>query len=149
MTKYAEHTIVSPEKSLQEIRQILKRYNATKFGMIEEADGVGIGFEMRDRRVRFMITLPKEGSVKVKVNGSNTTVASQPAYEKSIRQRWRALVLVIKAKLEAVESGIETFEEAFMAQLVLPNGQTVGEWAAPQIAAAYTNNRMPPLLPSG
>jgi hypothetical protein len=63
------------------------------------------------------------------------------------RQRWRALALAIKAKLEAVESGIATFEEEFMAYIVLPDGQTVGEFLSPQIEAAYSSGRMPPLLP--
>ena len=50
-----------------------------------------------------------------------------------VRRRWRALLLVIKAKLESVESGIETFEEAFASQIVLANGQTVGAVARASI----------------
>lgn len=46
-------------------------------------------------------------------------------YEKATRQRWRALALVIKAKLEAVASGITEFEQEFLAHIVLPDGRTV------------------------
>ena len=63
-----------------------------------------------------------------------------------MRQRWRALALVIKAKLEAVEAGIVTFEEEFAMHMVLPNGQTVGEWVVPQINQAYELNQMPALM---
>ncbi len=56
---------------------------------------------------------------------------------------------MIKAKLEAVASGVSTFEEEFLAHVVLPNGDTIGDWLAPQIANAYDTKKMPPLLPSG
>ena len=49
------------------------------------------------------------------------------------RQRWRALNLAIKAKLEAVESGIVTFDQEFLAHIVGPSGQTV----KPLIALQY------------
>jgi len=55
-------------------------------------------------------------------------------------------VLAIKAKLECVESGIASFEEEFLAYIVLPNQQTMGQLALPQIAQAYGGGKMPPLL---
>jgi hypothetical protein len=55
--------------------------------------------------------------------------------------------LVIKAKLEAVESGIACFEEEFMAHIVLPDGRTVGEHVIPGIAQAYETGNVPALLP--
>lgn len=58
-----------------------------------------------------------------------------------------ALALVIKAKLEAVESGISIFEDEFMANIVLPDGQSVSEFMRPQIALAYDKGDMPKLLP--
>lgn len=69
------------------------------------------------------------------------------AYEQAVRQRWRALALLIKSKLEAVESGITVFEEEFMAHVVLPDGKTVGQHLLPQIAHSYESGHMPPLLP--
>lgn len=35
------------------------------------------------------------------------------------RRRWRALLLGIKAKLEYVQSGIATFDEEFLAHIVI------------------------------
>jgi hypothetical protein len=63
--------------------------------------------------------------------------------EQEERTRWRSLLLVIKAKLEAVESSIATFEEEFMAQIVLPNQQTVGQWVLPEVARIYERGLMP------
>lgn len=68
-------------------------------------------------------------------------------YEQAVKQRWRALALVIKAKLEAVEAGITIFEDEFLAHIVLPNGQTAGEYMVPQIEAAYETGKMPAMLP--
>jgi hypothetical protein len=40
-------------------------------------------------------------------------------------------VLAVKAKLISVADGIETFEEAFMAHVVMPDGRTVAETITP------------------
>ena len=66
-----------------------------------------------------------------------------------MRQRWRALALVIKAKLEAVEADITTLEAEFLAHIALPSGATVGEWVGPQLDAVYGSGEMPALLPGG
>ena len=58
-----------------------------------------------------------------------------------------ALALVIKAKLEAVAAQISTVEEEFLAHICLPDGSTVGDWAAPQLAIAYERGSMPALMP--
>ncbi len=152
MPTYAKETGVPVENSLTEIRKTLTRYGATRFAMIEEAGQVGVGFEMRNRSIRFVLPLPRPDAEEFEITTGNqharygTGKYSQARHEKAVRQRWRALALVIKAKLEAVESSIETFDEAFMAQIVLPNGQTMGRWATPQIEQAYLSGNMPPLL---
>ena len=66
--------------------------------------------------------------------------------EQAQRQRWRALLLVIKAKLEAIEAGIATFEDEFLAYTMLPSGETVGEWVSPQLDKVYEKGVMPATL---
>jgi hypothetical protein len=44
---------------------------------------------------------------------------------------------MIKAKLEAVETGIATFEDEFMAHVIMPDGKRVAEHVQPWIAQAY------------
>lgn len=150
MATYAKGTSVSTEKTLSEIRSTLKRYEATSFVMMEEEKQVIVAFEMENRRVRFVLPLPIRNNFRVKVNGSSTRIGTKEEYERSIRECYRALLLTIKAKLQSVESGIETMDEAFMAQLVLASGQTMSEWAKPQIERLYgSNQQMPPLLGSG
>ena len=66
--------------------------------------------------------------------------------EQACRSRWRALALAVKAKLEAVAIGITTFEDEFMAHIVMPDGLTVGEHVRPRIASAYESGQVTPLL---
>ena len=107
-----------------------------------------IMFEAENRRVRFVLPLPDRSRfAKTPTGRTRTESSTNEAYEKAIRQRWRALLLVTKAKLEAVDAGISTFEEEFMAHIMLPNGATIAEWAGPQIEAAYELNQMPALMP--
>jgi hypothetical protein len=90
-----------------------------------------IVFEAHERRVRFDLQVPtaeKDGQQR--------------------RQRWRALLLCIKAKLESVESKIESFEEAFLAHVVMPDGVTVGTHTKGMIGTAYKTGQMVPLLPA-
>ena len=71
---------------------------------------------------------------------------AQRAWEQACRSRWRALLLAIKAKLEAVQCHIAEFEDEFLAYVVLPDNSTVGARLHPQIAQAYETKQMPELL---
>lgn len=134
---------------MAEIEVTLRRYGAQKFMYGRDGVKVMVAFEMRDRRLRFVLPIPVEDEFTHTPTGrtrrSKSIVFGQ--YEQAVRSRYRALLLSIKAKLESVESGIEEFEDAFMAQIVLPDGSTVGERMKPQIETAYRTGTMPPLLP--
>lgn len=151
MTQYASKTIVSSSKTRQEIEDILTRYKATKFGYGLEDASATIVFEIAGRRVRFLLPLPDRTSDEFVMTKHAypkvRSIESQRAeYEQAIRQRWRALALCIKAKLEAVECGISTFEDEFMANVVMPDGRTIGDHIRPQIAIAYETGKMQKLL---
>lgn len=146
MAGFADTTTVSPEKTLVEIETTLKRYKADSFMRGWDADTAWIGFRACDRLVRFRIDLPdpKDKKFTHKAPYSlNSDSKAAALHDQATRTIWRRLLLCIKAKLESVSSGIETFETAFAAHIVLPDGQTVGEWLAPQIAAAYATREMP------
>lgn len=150
MTRYAERTDVPVEKSRAEIERLLKRYGAGGFmsGWDENRGLATIYFRARDRHVKFVLPLPQPDEVAETPTGRQRSEDQRRrALEQAERQRWRALHLVIKAKLEAVETGIVTFEDEFMAHIVLPDGLTVGEHMQPQIENAYKDGSMPALLP--
>lgn len=140
---YAEGTTVPAERSRAEVEKILMKYGADQFaGGWAEAKAV-ITFRMKGRFIRVEMPMPEKGKTRDKRGYS----ISQAQAEQEVRRRWRAMVLYIKAKLESVESEIVSFEEAFMAHIVLPNRQTVSQFMQPQIESAYSNGQMPKLLP--
>lgn len=152
MSKYAEKTTVSSDQSRVEVERILKRYGATGFMYGWEANRAIVAFRAHNRMVRFEVSIPDPESRQFTHTPGRNRVRTKDqqaaAYEQAVRQRWRALALVIKAKLEAIESGITDFESEFLAHILLPDGTTVGGWAKPQLEAAYERNQMPPMLPS-
>lgn len=134
MTKgrFAERTSVPVSQSIAEIERTVKRYGGNQFvfGVAEEQ--AVVGFAKEGRQVRFHVPF---GETKASV------------YAQRQRQRMRSLLLVIKARLEAVESGVETFEDSFMANIVMPSGKLLGQEVRQGIAQAYETGEMPTLLP--
>lgn len=110
-----------------------------------------VGFQMNGKQIKFVLQLPDKNDrefTHTPTRGNRRSQEQQEAaYEQAVRQRWKALALVIKAKLEAVESGITIFEDEFLAHIVLPDGRTAGEYMVPQIEEAYRTRQMPPMLP--
>ena len=149
MAQYAKNTNVSSELSRIEIEKILIRYGAENFAYATASGMAMIGFTMFDRQVKFVLPLPKKEEFALTPTGRKRTENSQhEAWEQACRQSWRALKLVIQAKLEAVECGISMFEDEFMSNIVLPGGQTVGEFMKPQIRDAYQLGTPPNLIPA-
>lgn len=148
MGKYAANTSVSSELSRLEIERTLIRYGADNFAYATQKGSAFIGFTMHDRQIKFILPLPDIEEFKYTPTGRDRSENSKyEAWEQACRQRWRALNLVIKAKLEAVECGISVFEDEFMANIVLPGGETVGDFMKPQIEQAYINGTIPKMLP--
>lgn len=153
MTRYAKETTVSAERSRNEIERTITRYGADSFGYGWQDDQAVITFRFDGKTVRFMITMPDREDDKFCFTTARRKLRSPEQriveWEKGCRQIWRALALVVKAKLEAVEAGIVTFEEEFLPYLVLPNGQTVAQHALPMVRQAYETGRMPTALLPG
>lgn len=149
MPHYAEQTTVSKERSINEIERIVERHGATGFVYGWEKERAAISFQMNNRRIRFIIPMPNRSEYEHTPTGRpRGERAQRELYEQATRQRWRALLLMVKAKLEAVTTGIATFDEEFLAYVQLPGGKTVGETIIPQIDVAYQTGKLLPLLPS-
>lgn len=150
MGRFAASTSVSVEKTRAEIELTLNRYGATAFAYGSMPGKAMIEFLASNRRVRFILPLPDRADKRFWYTPSkNLRRNEQEAYrewEQACRQNWRALLLCIKAKLEAVDCKISTFESEFMANIVLPGNQTVGDWMQPQIERAYESGEVPQLF---
>lgn len=152
MSRFAKDTEVPVMRSQMEIGDVLRKYGADSFGFFQDGDRALVTFRAHARQVRMILPLPHIDSPEIRDLKAGTGIARRkdgPAAEyreKLMRQKWRCLLLSIRAKLEAVETGIESFENAFMAHICLPNGQTTGEWLKPQLEQVYLGGKMPPLL---
>lgn len=147
MPTYAASTSVSSEASRAEIERTLRRYKATSFMYGWDEDMAVVCFVVNERQVRFHLPMPNPQSREFTHTPARNTLrspkAQAEAYEQAVKQRWRALNLVIKAKLEAVEAGIVTFDEEFGMHYVLPSGRTVAEEVLPAMTEAYRLGHMP------
>lgn len=149
MSQYARDTSVSVAKSRDEIERILRRYKANSFAYGWDDDKALVGFTMNDRQIRLTLPLPSPSDktfVRTSTGRARTNNAAETAYEQAVRSRWRALKLVIQAKLEAVASGIVTFEDEWASYVVLPDGRTVGAHLTPVIERAYATGTVPSML---
>jgi len=120
--RYASKTTVSPERSRMQIEKTLNQYGANGFAYMSSGMAAIIAFEMNGKKIMFKLPLPQ-----------NDDYRTLKQLEQAQRQRWRALLLSIKSKLETVSSGITTFEQEFVAHFVLKGDVTIGEKIANQI----------------
>lgn len=129
---FAEGTSVPVSRTRAEIEALAEKYGATMFasGWVEEK--ATISFAARGRLVRFTLAMPTKAEAEKKTpRGRRGWVASttkrQAWTDGETRRRWRCLLLSIKAKLEAVETGIATFDEEFLAYVVTARDMTIYE----------------------
>lgn len=138
---YASGTQVPVERSKAEIERLLARYGCSEFGSgwaktPGGQDFAHVTFRHGDTRIMLGLPMPVPSDFLWSTSGrgrarKRTVAQAEEAYAAEKRRRWRSLLLVIKAKLEAVDSGISTLEREFLSDVVLPNGATLGAWAIP------------------
>jgi hypothetical protein len=153
MPTYASKTDVPVSASVAEIQRTVERFGAEEFGYAVRKDAGMVEFISGGRRVRIVVPLPDRDAEEFTHRRSGarpaerrTEVEARELWEQACRQRWRALALVVKAKLEAVEAGISTFEAEFLAQLVLPGGITFGQAVAPRLEEVLAGSAPASLL---
>lgn len=133
---YAERTDVPVARSQSQLIELLKKHKATQTAIGWSETAGQIGFQLGGRVYKVTVPIPTAPIRGVKVDQVE-------------RSRWRTLHLVVKAKLEAVEAGITTFEQEFLAHTIMPNGRTVFEETAQTIERAYVEGHVGPLLELG
>lgn len=125
----------SGERALGEIQKLLRGFGCSRFGsMIDDGDGtVLVQFVYRERNVSVKASIKgyaaawlKEHPFGPRIRGSlqqhqrkAMDIASVAVY--SILRDW------IKGQITAIETGILTFEGAFLGQILLGTGKTVLE----------------------
>lgn len=149
MSIYAADTTTSVEKTRAELETTLSKFGATAFGYMADAGRAAITFKASGKFVRFLLPLPKPDEKRFttyQIRGGypreRVAEAARKEWEQACRAAWRALFLCVKAKLVAVEAKITTFEDEFMAHIILPNGRTVSEEIMPQLEDSYKTGKM-------
>ena len=127
---YAENTNVSVGESVAGIEEVITKYEGDGIVVIPSPLTGTVLFVMRGKQIRMTVDLPKEDY--------NSGAKAKRKHQQVIMQKWRAFFLTIKAKLVAVEEGIESFEQAFMPHIVMADDQTVGQALLPKIEKALS-----------
>ena len=133
---------VPVEKSKAEIEHTLLRYGASEFAYGTSPRGAGIMFKHKNRVIKMNIPNPNRDDYSQNKVGENK-------YKQAQRQRWRILLLALKAKLELIDEGLSTFEDEFLAQTCLPGGKTISQLIQQQIDNAIETKGVPKLLLEG
>jgi hypothetical protein len=139
MGKYAEGTSVPVERSQVEINKVLTKFGADQLAQASSLSppGVLMGFRVKGRLIRFHLPMPDAKGYR------GTPLQIEKEYNAECRRRWRALLLVLKAKLEAVNSGITTFEQEFYAHTVLSTGMTIYESTHKEVNRSLESGKPP------
>ena len=126
---YAARTEVPAEKTRAEIEVLLRGEQGARIVTMDEPGELVVAWAAWGRWYKIVVLVESHLSAQER------------------RAKWRALLLVIKAKLEAIHQGISSLEREFLADTIMPDGQTVAEWVEPQLAKAFESGQMPKLLP--
>ncbi len=103
-----------------------------------------IGFIFNGLHYKIAIEMPKRETFSQTPTGrARKNLAEDMAYEQACRSKWRALLLVIKAKLEAVEQGVSTIEREFAADLIMGDGKTLYS----HLSKVLESGKLPKALP--
>lgn len=149
---YAKKTKVKQTDSRREIETLLTKHDADQviIGIDNRRRYGTVAFLLGNRRYQISLPLPAPDDDEFRYTGAGSLRESAVAkgfYEQEVNRRWRALLLFIKASLEADETGIMSLETILQPYIMLPSGQTMGEAIKPHIDRMYQGGDFPPLLP--
>lgn len=127
----------SGDKAMAEIQKILHKFGCNKFGTMTdwEAGTLIVQFEWKGQRVTFPANFKGYAAAYLKEKPYTSRMHCTKAEHEakaleigsiavfSILRDW------IKAQVTAVETGLISFDEVFMAHVMLPNGQRLIEHA--------------------
>lgn len=159
--RFGDSTNVPVEKTRAELDQLLGKHGATQRASYQDDDNglAVIQCRIASRMVRFEVSIPAVKTFAPKSwagipgcgEGGSNTQQNRAAFmrkrqEQAARAAWRRLLLVTRAKLELIADGGSTVEREFLADILLPDGRTVGRALAEPLQQAYETGGMPKLL---
>lgn len=143
---FAQQTLVPVEKSKHEIEVMLAKAGATGFGYMAQDNKAMLAFTFHSFGYKILFDLPKKDEFAHTPGRQHRVRHPDDVYrfwEQACRSRWRAMALIIKAKLEAVEIGLTSIEKEFAGDMVMGDGQTVYD----HLRTAIVGGKVPKALP--
>lgn len=126
-TRYAENTKVTVESSRGDITGILAKHGVQRMGWFSEPEADTLQFEVDGRSYRFRIERPTWAQITDRFVNQKTPEGERTAVDAEWRRRWRANVLLLKAKLEFAEGDASTIARELMPYMLVANNQTLEE----------------------
>jgi hypothetical protein len=122
--RYAEGTKVSVDSSRGEITGILTKHGVQRMGWSSDPVQDQLVFELEGGTYRLNMVKPTLTEIR---RDYPNAYDEQAKIDGEWRRRWRANVLLLKAKLEFIDSGDTTIERELLPYRVLKGGKTVEE----------------------
>ena len=120
-----EKTAVPVARSQEAVRTLLRDAGADRvaFGEVLNGPALSVGVEFLHNEVLVRVTCPVgEPSMSTKTT------------EQETRRVWRVLHWSLKARMESINEGLETFEQAFLPHIVDPaSGRTLWQMVQPAL----------------
>lgn len=128
--RYAEGTDVPAERSQSELTGILRKHGVLRQAWASEPEGDTLQFELHGRQYRMRIVRPTAEEM-LERDGDEYTYPRNIDWNAKARaewkRRWRATVLLLKAKLEFAEGEPEAVVRELMPYLLTASGSTLGD----------------------
>jgi len=133
---YAEGTTVDVMRSRLEVERLLQKAECSHVGVMHEPGKAIVFFQRRGWQVQMTVPIPMISNAPQTRRGRWLTDDQKREWvEQQARERWRQLLLALKAKFTALENGLETFEQTFLAHLVV-GGVHLGDRLLPAVRQA-------------
>lgn len=123
----------SGDKALGDLQKILRAFGCQKFGsMVDDAEGMLlVQFEYRGRDVLVKASTKGYAAAWLRAHPVGPRTERAPHERKAMQIAGVAVYSIIrdwvKGQITAIETGVLSFEGAFLGQLLLGNGRTVLE----------------------
>lgn len=119
-----QDTNVEVERTQMELAKMLRAYGADQFGFSEAPEQAELGFRKGTLAVRMRVPIKpmteEAARAWARSRRSSMDKAVAGRREQEARRVWRVLYWLVKSRMEAIEAGVETFEQAFLAHLLDP-----------------------------
>lgn len=134
-SNYIRGASMSCAATQTEIRDLLLGAGAYAFQCSSDDGQARVAFRSGGHQFQMAVTVSTGRAAATR--RAQETETAHVASQNALRQGWRQLSALIRAKVEAVASGIVSFDEEFLAYMLLPGRGSVFRATAPAIAAAY------------